>query len=145
VGLLSLRFPFFPFSASWLTFGISIRFGMQAGAGDRLSIRDSIGILSSTAFGNASGRWRVIQIIRIVCRRHTPITGFDCFEPESSFRALCRLPLQNVVKEVFYGTLVHVPWVSEFEPGWEMFRINEYRRLIGNCFEWDMATTTIVC
>jgi len=75
----------------------------------------------------------VIEVTRILCRIQTPVARFNGFEPERSLGAVCRLPLQNVLEEVFDGTLMHVPCVSPFEPRWEIFRIDKYGRLITNC------------
>ena len=101
-----------------LTVGSSIWFGTCIGYG----IGHEIGFPLAGLFGIVLGRWGVSSI---ACRRHSSITGFDSFELEHSFRALHCLPLQNMVKEVFYDTLAHVLWVSEFEPHWEIFRIDK--------------------
>ena len=98
--------------------GSSIWFGACIGYG----IGHDIGFPLDGLFGVVLGG---LSIIRVGCRRHSPITGFDSFEPECSLRALCCLPLQNMVNKVFYDTLVHVLWISEFELCWEIFRINE--------------------
>jgi hypothetical protein len=106
-------------SGNWPGIGSSIC--LRCGSG----IGHGIGIPSATVLGDASRRCRVIYIGRIVGRRHTAIAGFDCFEPECSFRALCCLPLQNMVKEVLNDTFVHVSWVPQFEPSGEIFRTDE--------------------
>ena len=102
--------------------GVGVSSGIRFGARIGYGVGHDIDFPSAGLFGAVLGGWRVI---RVGCSRHSPITGFDSFEPERSLRALRCLPLQNMVKEVFYDGLVHVPWVSEFEPRWEIFRIDE--------------------
>jgi hypothetical protein len=97
--------------------------GICLGCGS--GIRHGIGIPLATVLGDVLRRCRVIYISRIVGQRHTAIAGFDCFQPECSFRALCCLLLQNMVKEVLNDTFVHVAWVPQFEPSREIFRTDE--------------------